>query len=647
MSWLNDFLVAFHFLRPWALLALIPALLVFIALWHTSRYAKSWQQLIAPELLPFLIDGKSTKNSRSLLVGLLLALIIACVAIAGPTFEQRSLPVQKNSDALVIVLDLSPSMLSEDIKPSRLIRARLKISDILRARSDGYSALVAYAGDAHLVTPLTDDIATITSLLPALSPETMPLQGSQTESGIELAIQLLKDAGNTSGQILLITDGVASSAVNNINGLLKNTHYQLSILGIGGTTPAPIPSSRGNFVRDNSNNVVTTFLDPAPLRELAKHNKGSYQTATNSNTDIDSLLTQHVESSGQNTSEQTFDQWFDRGHWLVLLLLPIALFSFRRGLIACSFLLCSSILLTPNANAFEFNDLWFSKDQQAQKAYQQQDYDQAAQLFENADWRASAHYRAKNYEAAAEAFSHNTSAEGFYNLGNSQFQLGKLDEAIAAYDEAIKQRPDFKQAIENRAQAIAAKEQQEQKQQQDKSDQDQESQDSDQEKGESQDQSDNGESSQDKSSEPSSSEQDSPDQSSSEKQSEPQDSQSPESSTPQEADSSDQPEDEKNAQQQADEQAADDEKTDQASAEEIAAEQEKDQQAQEQAAALAASSEELTSEEQQAMEQWLRQVPDDPSGLLRTKFRYQYEQKRAERMRNQWRSSAEEQQERW
>ena len=171
---LGQSLEAFHWLRPLWLMAIAPALLLCGLLWRYQHKARQWGQLIAPQLLEHLIDPQTAGRKRNYLWGLLAAWILACLALAGPSWEKRPLPVHKNEDALVLALDLSPSMLAEDLKPSRLVRARMKITDILKRREDGFTALVAYATDAHVVSPLTDDTETIRSLLRACTPASCP-----------------------------------------------------------------------------------------------------------------------------------------------------------------------------------------------------------------------------------------------------------------------------------------------------------------------------------------------------------------------------------------------------------------------------------------------------------------------------------------
>ena len=184
----------FHFLRPWWLLAIVP-IAGLIWLWiKRTQSASGWEQAVDEDLLSVLLDGAARTSNRWLAIALATALSLACVGLSGPTWQKLPQDVEQKNDALVILLDLSLSMLAQDIKPSRVERARQKVADVLRMRSEGQTALVAYAGDAHAVVPLTDDVATIENLLGALSPEMMPVYGSNPDHALTLAHELLANA---------------------------------------------------------------------------------------------------------------------------------------------------------------------------------------------------------------------------------------------------------------------------------------------------------------------------------------------------------------------------------------------------------------------------------------------------------------------
>jgi Ca-activated chloride channel family protein len=646
-------LAQFHWLRPWWLGALLPVLLMALLLWRQKRAARQWQALVAPNLLPFLLDGKSVRQSPWQIWLLALAWTLATLALAGPSWEKRPLPVHKNENALVLILDLSPSMLSEDIKPSRLVRARLKIADILRERRDGLTALVVYSGDAHVVAPLTDDTVTINNMLTALHPNIMPAPGSHTEAAIGRALQLLRDAGAPQGDLLLITDGVVSQAQRAIKDQLKDGHYRLSVLGVGGDTPAPIPGKGGSFVRDSSNNIVTTRLDGAALRSLAHDGHGRYSNLTTDNRDIDWLLGQPAPlNENLQQIEREFDSWYDRGYWLVFLLLPVVLYCFRRGVLALLIILPASLFFPAESHAFEWRNLWLTNDQQGQRALEQGDADTAAETFNDPKWKGSALYRAGDYAAAAEYFAEDDTARGHYNRGNALSKAGQLEEGISAYEQALALQPDFPEAkanLELVKQLLEQQQNQEQQnqEQQDSSGEDGENQDQqDQESSQDQDSQDGEPQDQDNASDQNNAGQDSEDSSGSDSK-QPTDQQSA-AGNPEDNEQDSPSSDASQENEQADNEQSDE--AEPAAQEENAQAQSEDsteegESGQEQPVGVEEG--ELSEEQQRALEQWLRRVPDDPSGLLRNKFRYQYEQQRQQRFSSPWPQQDNRDRERW
>jgi Ca-activated chloride channel family protein len=650
----------FHFLRPWWLLALAPALLLAIVLWTQRQRARQWQQIIAPELLKYLLDGQTTRTNPLQITALLTCWVIACVALAGPTWEKRPVAVEKNQQALVIMLDLSPSMMSEDIKPSRLVRARLKMIDLLRERKDGQTALLVYAGDVHVVTPLTDDVETIINIIPALHPNVMPAEGSNTEAAVERGLELLKDAGIPQGDLLLITDGVIGDAQYSIIETMKqNSLYRLSIMGVGGKEPTPIPSNKGGFVRDGKRNIVTTQLNANELQSLANQTRGRYRTLANNSSDIDYLMDLPApEQQETQKVDREFDSWYDRGHWLALLLLPALLYCFRRGVLLSLWLLPLAALMPNKSYAFGWDDLWKNKNQRAYEQLQQQKAAEAAQNFNDPQWKASAQYRAGDYAAAAENFSQLDTADAHYNRGNSLAKAGKLPEAIKAYDEALEKQPDMADAKQNRKMVEELIKQQQQQNQEQNSNQQQD----DKNKQDEQ----QGQQNEDKQ-EQSQQNQSNQDQNGQSQDNQNQQNQSPQGQEQQKQDMKDQAQkDQQNEQQNqaqqsdAEQQQAEQEQagqlkqdTEKKGEEEKAAqaaqraEEEQREQAEQQLQAVTPQDDGLTDEERQAMEQWLRRVPDDPGGLLRNKFNYEHYKRNQEILNGEWSAPENGAEDRW
>ena len=326
----------FHFLRPMALFGLIPALLIVVFVQWKKRSAGNWENIINPALLPYLMHGDTTKKNRGI-YWVLVAWIIACLSLAGPSWQQLPQPVHKKDTALILIMDLSPSMLAEDIKPSRLARARYKLIDLLKNRGEGYSALVVYGGEAYALSPLTEDSNTIISLVPTLEPALMPVYGSNTEQAVETALELALNGGYQQGDLLLITDGVASAAFATVQSMVKKAgKFRLSILGVGTQQGAPIPIGSGGFVKDNRGAILIPKLSPGSLQMLAKNTGGIYRNLSADDSDINALLasTEELFPDASKELERDFDLWDDQGFWLVILLLPVLIASFRKGSVA-------------------------------------------------------------------------------------------------------------------------------------------------------------------------------------------------------------------------------------------------------------------------------------------------------------------------
>jgi Ca-activated chloride channel family protein len=588
----------FHFLRPWWFLGLAPvALIVGFYSWH-KHHAGNWATIINPELLPFLMQGKAPSDGlsiKSLITTLTLAWIICITSLAGPTWEQLPQPVHRQDSALIIVFDLSPSMLAADLAPSRLVRGRYKLIDILKRRTEGVSGLVVYGGDAHTVSPLTEDSNTIVSLVPVLHPGLLPQYGSNVEDAIQVAVNLATSGGYQQADILLITDGVDPSAISEITSIIEDKgEYRLSILGVGTENGAPIPLGSGGFVKDTrSGNVIIPKLNISDLRRLASANNGNYQTVSNDDRDIDNLLAA-MESLFSDSTQQTdrsFDLWNDRGYLLALLLIPILLLTFRKGAVVV--LLLAPLLFQSNSvEALEWQDLWATGDQQGAEALELDDAERAKSLFTNSQWRGSAAYRAADYEAAAEAFFTDETANGLYNSGNALAKSGDFASAIEAYERALALEPELEDAIFNRDLLEKLKQEQEQEEQSQEQ-QDQESSEQQQEQDSEQ---------SDKNGDPS--EQQPPAQDSE---------QQDESATPEEESEEESDEESESKEQQESENK----------------QNESEQQAERQTSEVEMSEEEK--QEQREIDAMLRRIPDDPGGLLRAKFRYESQQRKQQR----------------
>lgn len=600
----------FHFIRPEWLWSLPIALLVW-ALLRNQHGDQQWSSHI-PKAMLAALKISSAKQSGLWKWGLLLLWLGVIIAAAGPTWDKQAAPIVQNQQALVLVLDLSPSMLAQDLSPDRLTRAKYKLIDVLRRQADGQAALIAYAGDAHTVSPLTDDPRTIEALLPALHPNVMPSRGSNTEAAIELAQQLLADAGLPSGEILLISDGVADDAIESISDSI-NSNYRLSVLAVGGPDAAPVPAANGGFVRRANGEIVLSAVNSNELRSMASALGGRFSILTTDDSDIDTLLTNDFETDNfdepnpqeAQQSSVAYDAWVDMGHWLVLLMLPFALVLFRKGVIYLLPFTFSLFFLAPNesyAADFSWKDLWQTRDQQAIKQFESGDFDAAAESFERKDWSALANYKQADYAATINKLSGLEDLTSVYNKANALAFNGQLEEAVEAYEQVLEQQPDHQDAAHNKSVIEQLMQQQNQQQ-------DQESQDSSEDGSEDQ-QSQEQQQSEDSESQDSES-QDSQDQSQQDQQSE------SEQSNAEKTESED-----SDNESEADESEPEKAETDEANAEE-ANDEDPESEPKNEAVQVGSTDEPL----EDASEQWLRTIKDDPSGLLRRKFNYQAQQR--------------------
>jgi len=465
----------FHFLRPLWFLAIIP--LAFV-IWRMSNQAlnhSGWTGVIDEALLPHVLISKETRTRTWPKYLLSILGLLSILALAGPVWEQLPQPVYRNQSALVIALDLSRSMDAADLKPSRLVRARFKIADLLKQRKDGQTALLAYAADAYAVTPLTDDVETILSQLKALSTDLMPQQGSRADRAMEKASELLKQAGVTQGDILLITDGVKADRDTKIAAEMKHQGYRIHVLGMGTKEGAPIPDPNGGFLSDDSGNIILPVLDEPSLKAVAKAGHGIYQKYTISDHDIDRLTLQLDKKPEENQTQETklkSDQWYEEGPWILLLIVPLAAFAFRKGYLVILVFCLAGSLHSPESFADEnlvketvakktiTSDLWKRPDQKAEELLKQGDAKRAAELFENPRWKGSAQYKLGEYEAALKSWRNFNDADALYNKGNALAKMGKLKEALKSYKESLQARPDFDDAQYNYDQVKKALEEQ-------------------------------------------------------------------------------------------------------------------------------------------------------------------------------------------
>ncbi len=621
----THFFTDFHFIRPWWLLALPLGLILLAGFKRREPGQSQWHKVCDQHLLEQLLVGDGVVGKKRVYSALLSMLILVTLALSGPTWERLPQPLYQATEGRVIVLDLSMSMAATDISPSRLTRARYKAIDLIKAGAGIEQGLVVFAGDSFIVAPLTDDQATLLNLLPSLSTDTVPVAGSRADRGLKKALELLQRATISRGQIILIADDANQEAVS-IAKKIQEAGHRIDVIAVGTKTGAPVALPEGGYLKNSRGEIVVPVPDFAALEKVADSSGGSYlkiDSRESAFKHLNQLQTLFPEE--QKESKFTGDQWLDRGPWLLIPLLLLAALSFRKGWLLLLFL---TLLLPPKtASAFTFKDLWQRPEQQAAKAFNKNDYERAANFSRNPDWQAAALYRAGKFKEAAAALESRDSSLSHYNRGNALAKSGDLKQALAAYDKALAIDPEMTDAQTNRdlVEKLLKKQEQKQQEKQQKQDQSDDNKKSDQDKKSDQEKSDSQESDSEKNSDQQQQgDQQQADQKQKSEKSDNSEKEQQQKSQSSQEQKSQESESESSAQEQPNKKD-DNKPADQVKPEQkMAAEKPDDKSQDKQQTVAEDENEKPLDAKHQALEQWLRRVPDDPGGLLERKFRYQY-----------------------
>lgn len=423
---------ALHFVRPDALWALLALPLLVAIWWLRRRRSTVWRQTVDAHLLRHLLVGRDRRAWGGVIL-LLLGTAIAIVTLAGPSWRQVAQPLWQTPSPLVVALDLSSRVTATDLPPSRLLQARAKLATLLRERKGGEVALLVYADDAYTVAPLTDDMANVALYLDALAPDVMPRDGQRADRALETAVKLLQQSGARSGDILLLTDRADADA-EQAAASARAQGFVVSVLGLG--TP------QGAAYRNGEGQIVPARLEEGTLRGVANRGGGRYARIASDDKDLAALDVLTPRVSADDSREGQGRTWRDEGFWLLPPLMLLALFAFRRrGLLVVLVMIAALPMAMPTSAHAAEGTWWQRADQLDQQrlstgvdAYRKGDFKAAQQQFEGIDTDA-----------------------GWYNLGNALARQGQYDAAIDAYDRALKAHPGMADAVANRAAVDAAR----------------------------------------------------------------------------------------------------------------------------------------------------------------------------------------------
>jgi len=439
----------FHFLRPaWALL-LIPWLAMVLIQNRQRANRDMFGGIIAPHLLEHLrLQRSDTRwlNPRNFsLVFMILALLI----LLGPTWRQQPSPLNQDEAALIILLDTSASMQQKDVQPSRLQRAKQKISDLLAFRPDKKTALVVYSGTAHTVLSLTADQDILNQYLAAIAPAIMPRTGKFPEYTLPLVDEILRET-NAPATLVLFTDGLGGDSTGAFEKYFATSPHQLLIVGVGTETEEP----------------GLAPLERESLEELAAEAGGVYISLTVDDRDVQQL--DHRIDSHYVVVDDNALPWLDSGYILVFPAMALFLMWFRRGwTLTWAWLLLPMVLSSPGQPVFAqteivdsaakpastsnwFADLWLTGDQQGRLLMQLEHYPEAATRFTDPMWKGMAYYYGEEFMLAAEYFSRSDSDDALFNEANARAQARDYVRAVNRYDRLLARTPDYPGAAPNR-----------------------------------------------------------------------------------------------------------------------------------------------------------------------------------------------------
>lgn len=461
------------FAHPYWLLAigLLAILWLIIKLFNYNKSIK--QQLASfadPELLPYLIQQQPKyKTKINLLTIWSLLWLCGIIAMAGPRWRFIEYETYRPDTALMIVLDLTNTMLAEDIKPNRLIYAKQQIQDLLHAATGIRVGLIAFAKIPHLISPITDDFATISHLLPAVDVDLIAKPGNEISKALQMAAKSLKAELGTNKHILIISSGNFVDNVSTIITDLKKKNIKLHVIGVGTKQGAPYKDNSGNWYKNNGQ-LVLSKLNSSTLTTIAQHGNGKYWRASYTDNELMNFikyLSQDTTNSHELTSK--VKQWEEGFYWFIFPMLILALIMQHKHKYLYVFLLV--VLLTVPQPSTAITILQNS-EQQGKEYYDNGNYEQAANMFTDPYRKGVAWYKAGKFALAEQEFKNAKRLESansaLYNLANAQLKQGKYQAAIDNYQELLKKQPEHTAAQKNLAIAKQLLQQNQQQQQNNK-----------------------------------------------------------------------------------------------------------------------------------------------------------------------------------
>jgi Ca-activated chloride channel family protein len=448
-------LTAFHFLRPQWLWLLVPAVLLPFFWLRRNDVRHRWRNIIEPALLDHLIVGDTKRRGIQPVhtIGLLLG--IGAIAAAGPAWQQERPPFNQDKAPLVVVLELAHSMEASDVPPTRLERAKQKVLDLAKARKGARTGLVVFASTGHLVVPPTEDPAMLELYVPALSPSLMPHDGKNAAAGLTVAEQLLAN-DPAAGTIVFISDGFDEKQSAAFVAKTKDIRHQLLWLAVGTENGGPIRGADGRVAMDPEGHPEMGTFDVEAIRKVAREADIPLASLRLDDDDVAWVQRRAQAYLAQADASKRVPRWKESGYWLVMPVLLLALWCFRKGWTVKWLpvvVIAAGLSALPNhaeAASWHWLDLFATHDQQGRWRFEHQDFKTAAQRFDDPMWKGRAQYLSGDYAGALETFARLRTAQSYFYIGNTLAHLDDYAGAIKSFDNALKLQPGMREAAANR-----------------------------------------------------------------------------------------------------------------------------------------------------------------------------------------------------
>ena len=432
---MEEWLVKFHFLRPWWLGLLLVPLFFYARFLRGKNNKSSWEKVCDRRLLDFLLIKGSSLQRKIMSHFALVGMVVAIIAAAGPSWEKIEIPSLEPENPVMILLNLSSDMKGTDLQPNRLFRAKYKIQDFVKMLKGAQIGLEVYSREPFVISPLTEDGEIILNLLPAINLDIMPSNGDRLDRALDLAVEKFKNAGFIQGEIVVFTPDVGQN-------------FDLAL--------AAAQRAKAQNYRVN---VIATAVEPSEkLQLIAQRGGGDYWNLATSDQQLASLAEKISHNKGELKESKNWQSvWLDYGYYFLILPMLCCLYFFRKGILVLFLVL----------GAFPAQAGFFTNDNQdGLKYFNNGDYQKAGETFADSKWKGSSWYRTGNYEQAYLEFAKNNDTTSLYNQGNAFAKSGKIEEAIQKYEEVLKQDPKHEDARFNLEYLKKQQNQQQQNQQQ-------------------------------------------------------------------------------------------------------------------------------------------------------------------------------------